>query len=92
VVAEIVPDDQPIEQAPADDPPAVVEDAGPAVTPEEIRDEACDPATDVPRLRDLYRIAHHHYRSVTLENECGDEEGLTEMLERLAAERKAEAA
>jgi hypothetical protein len=81
VTAEVVDAGEVLEQE------AAAEPESPAMTPEEIRDEACDPATDVPRLRDLYRIAHHDYRDVALPNECGDEENLVAMLTRLAAER-----
>jgi len=56
-------------------------------TPEEVRDEACDPQTGVERLRDLWRIAKQHYEDVSLTNDTGDEESLVQMLERFATER-----
>jgi hypothetical protein len=59
-----------------------------AMTPEQIRDEACNPLTDYERCRALWRMAKHlGYEGLTLMNESGDEEEVLAMLVRLGKER-----
>jgi len=62
------------------------------MTPEQIRDEACDPKTTYDRTRDLYRIAYRaRYGGITLMSDTGDEEEILKLLERLGNERKPQA-
>lgn len=59
-----------------------------AVTPEQIRDEAAHPGTEVTRLRELYSEAKRlGYDDVVLINETGSDELLLKMVERLGKER-----
>jgi hypothetical protein len=59
-----------------------------AMTPEQIRDEACGKNTDLARTRDLWTMAKQlGYEGLTLTNESGDEEELLAMLARLGKER-----
>lgn len=58
------------------------------MTPEQIRDEACNPQTPFGRVRDLWRMAKQSgYEGVMLMNESGDEEEILAMLFRLGTER-----
>lgn len=59
-----------------------------AMTPEQIRDEACDPRTTFDRTRELYRVAHRlGFEGTTLMGDTGDEEELLKLLIRLGNER-----
>lgn len=58
-------------------------------TPEQIRDEACNPQTTVERIRELWTEARDAgYAGITLINETGDEELLLGMVERIGNERR----
>ena len=59
------------------------------MTPEQIRDEACNPATTFGRVRELYGIATRAgYEGTSLMGDTGDEEDLLKLLFRLGNERK----
>jgi len=59
------------------------------MSPQQIRDEACDPHTSFERIRQLYAIAKDAgFDDVTLQNETGDDENLLAMLFRIGNERK----
>jgi hypothetical protein len=58
------------------------------MTPEQIRDEACVPRTDFPRIKELYGMAKGlGYEGLTLINETGADEDLLAMLVRIGKER-----
>jgi hypothetical protein len=66
----------------------LVEPKPEAMTPEQIRDEACDKRAGFERVRDLYRIAHRsHFEGTMLIGDTGDEEDLLKMLVRIGNER-----
>jgi hypothetical protein len=67
----------------------LVEPKSDAMTPEQIRDEACHPQTGYDRTRELYRLAFNlGYGGLTLMGDTGEEEELLKLLTRLGGERK----
>jgi hypothetical protein len=59
------------------------------MSPQQIRDEACNPLTGFERIRELYAVAKDAgFDDVTLQNETGDDENLLAMLFRIGNERK----
>lgn len=60
------------------------------MSPEQIRDEACDPHTTFDRIKQLHVIAKDAgFDDVTLTNGTGDDENLIAMLVRIGHERRA---
>jgi len=60
------------------------------MSPQQIRDEACNPHTAFGRIRQLYAIAKDSgFDDVILQNETGDDENLLAMLFRIGNERRA---
>ena len=57
------------------------------LTPEQVRDEALDPKTGFPRIKELYALADRHYRDVVMVSETGDEEPLTAIVKRAGDDR-----
>ena len=59
------------------------------MSPQQIRDEACDPRTTFDRIKELYAVARDSgFDDVTLQNEVGDGENLLAMLFRIGKERR----
>jgi hypothetical protein len=59
------------------------------MSPQQIRDEACDPRTTFDRIKELYAVAKDSgFDDVTLQNEVGDGENLLAMLFRIGKERR----
>jgi hypothetical protein len=62
------------------------------MTPEQVRDEACNPYTTVERLRVLRQMGlANRWFTVELQNGEGDDENLIKMIERLGRERAGKA-
>jgi hypothetical protein len=63
------------------------------MSPQQIRDEACNPLTEFARVKTLWNIAKDAgFDDVTLQNETGDDENLLAMLFRIGSERRGGAA